>query len=245
MGQPARKSRGEVVQALQEQVRRVEGARRPPLGPVSSGIEALDRLLPARGFQRGTLIEWLAATVGSGAGTLALRAAREACQRGKALVVVDQHRRFYPPAAAAWGIDLDHLIVVFVENTKDHHWVLDQALSCSGVGAVLSWPERLDGKTFRRLQLAAENGGGLGLFVRSAQARDQPSWAEIRLLVEPRVGQAGRHLRIELLRCRGSSSGGSVELEISDETGVIHETSSLHLAAKLAHPATPRRSSGA
>jgi hypothetical protein len=40
-------------------------------------------------------------------------------------------------------------------------------------------------REFRRLQLAAETGGTLGLLVRPAQARDEPSWADLRLLVEP------------------------------------------------------------
>ena len=245
MGQAASQSRGEIVQTLQEQVRKLEGARRPQVAPISCGIGPLDRLLPAGGFQPGTLVEWLAGSAGSGASTLALLAAREACRSGKSLVVVDPQRRFYPPAAAAWGVDLSNSIVICPDNDKDHHWAVDQSLACPGVGAVLCWPERLDGKTFRRLQLAAESGGSLGLLVRPSRARGQPSWAEIRLLVEPRVADTGRRLRVELLRCRGAAGGRAVELNISDGTGKIHEANSLHLASELAHPAAPRRSSGA
>jgi len=43
----------------------------------------------------------------------------------------------------------------------------------------LSWLEA------RRLQLAAEQGGGLGLLIRPEAVRHQPSWADVRLLVEP------------------------------------------------------------
>src|ERR1043165_8071730 len=81
--------------------------------PISTGSPNLDHLLPAGGLRRGTLAEYLAASAGGGAGTLALSAAREACREGRALVVVEPRSeargqrseigggRFYPLAAAA------------------------------------------------------------------------------------------------------------------------------------------------
>ena len=101
----------------------------------------------------------------------------------------------------------------------------DQALRCPAVAATVAWPERLDGRTFRRLQLAAEAGGGLGLLLRPSRARDEPSWAEIRLRVEPLPAagpEAGRRLRVEVLRCRGQAEGQRVELEIDDATRIVH-----------------------
>ena len=57
----------EIVRALGEQVRRLEGAQPvSPEGLVSTGCEALDRLLPGGGLSRGALVEWLAAAPGGG-----------------------------------------------------------------------------------------------------------------------------------------------------------------------------------
>lgn len=217
----------EIVQILSEQVRRLEESRRPAGAWVSSGWGALDRLLPARAFARGTVVEWLARGRGSGAVTLALTAAREACREGGALVVIDRERSFYPPAAARLGIDLANLIVVRPRET-DHAWALDQVLRSPAVAAVLCWPGRWDDHTFRRLQLAAETSGSLGLLLREISVRAEPSWADLRLLVEPLQKKSlpgkslsglsgsgtGRRLRVELLRSRGGMSGGIVELEI-------------------------------
>jgi len=233
----------ELVRALREQIAAIEGARRGGSdGPLSSGCEALDRLLPGRGFRWGTLVEWLAAEGGSGAGTLALYTARQAVREGGALVVLDQARQFYPPAAARLGIELDKMIVVQTPREVDNTWALDQTLRCPAVAAVLAWPEKLDGRTFRRLQLAAEEGGGLGVLVRPQNARHEPSWADVRLLVEPlpaATADAGRRLRIQVLRGRGTTSGGSVEVEIDDETRTVH------LAARLADPTAHPRAAGA
>ncbi len=164
------------VQTLRRQIARIETLRRrPDEPPVSSGCPPLDGILPEGGFHRGTLTEWLADGDGAGATTLAVLAAREACRQGGTLVVVDADGGFYPPAAVRLGIAPGQLLVVRAEQRADHDWALDQALRCPAVAAVLAWPEspagRLDDRTFRRLQLAAEAGGSLGLLVRPAESR--------------------------------------------------------------------------
>jgi protein ImuA len=233
----------QVILALQEQITRLEGARMPGgEALISSGCEALDRRLPHRGFRRGTLVEWLGVEPGSGTETLAFYAAREACRAGGTLVVLDRRREFYPPAAVRLGIEPQAMIVVHALSETDHLWALDQSLRCPSVAAVVAWPERLDGRSFRRLQLAIEQGGGLGLLVRSARARHEPSWADVRLLVEPAPAaspEGWRRLRVEVLRSRGGMSGERVELEVNDETRTVH------LASRLAHPADHRRATGA
>ena len=109
---------------------------------------------------------------------------------GGTLVVVERQRQFYPPAAVWLGIAPRRLLLVHADERADHDWALNQALRCPAVAAVLAWPEtlggRLDDRTFRRLQLAAEESGSLGLFIRPASVRHEPSWADVRWLVEPR-----------------------------------------------------------
>jgi protein ImuA len=186
----------------------------------------LDAILPERGFRGGTLVEWLADGEGTGVVTLALQAACRACRSGGGLVVVDRSREFYPPAAVRLGIEPDRLIVVYPAGKADHDWALDQSLRSGAVAATVAWPDardgQLDGRTFRRLQLAAEEGGGLGLLIRPVAARPLPSWADVRLLVEPLPSTSPyglrRRCRVFLLRCRGGPSDRFVNVEIDDET---------------------------
>ena len=233
------------LEMLREQIARLEQSRwRDHPRPVASGCGPLDRLLPEGGFRRGTLVEWLTRGEGTGVQTLALAAAQEACRHGGALVVVDRRREFYPPAAARLAVDLQNLVVVHVTGQADGAWALDQALRCPGVAAVLAWMERdrgkLDGRTLRRLQLAAEDHGGLGLLIRPEGVRHEPSWADVRLLVEPLPHfNSTRRLRIHLLRCHGAAGGRTVDVEIDDETHTVH------LAARLADPTATRRTAGA
>ena len=237
---------GEAVRQLSDLLARAEQSGQPAVDwqsnnqsesadrSVTSGCGAIDRLLQRNGFLRGSLVEWLGSGAGCGASLLALVAARQACADGGSLVVIDSDRTFYPPTAAVWGIDLQRTIVVRPENNKDAQWALDQALQCEHVAAVLAWPRKLDSYTFRRLQLAAESSGCLGLLVRPLVIRKEPSWADVRLSVAPIMNHGkGWRQRVQLLRCRGRFGTGEIEIEISN-TGEIHETHSGNLAPQLA-----------
>jgi protein ImuA len=182
--------RTRLVAELKEQLQRLEGGKRPAdRMPISTTCRELDQLLPEGGLRRGTLVEWLAPG-GGGAGSLAVAVAAEACRGSGTLVVIDAREQFYPPAAARAGIDLKQTILVRPQSQGDEMWAVDQTLRTGGVAAVLCWIDRLAARDFRRLQLAVETAAGLGLLVRPAAARDEPSWADARFFVTPLAGAA-------------------------------------------------------
>jgi len=205
----------------------------PDVPRLSTGVAPLDGRLPNGGWPRGQLIEWLSQGAGVGAVTLALLAAREACRdRARALLLVDRPGELYAPALAAWGLDLDRTIVVRPTSIQEEQWVLEQALRCPGLGAVLCCKPVLDPRRFRRLSLAAEQGQTLGLLISSAARRREPSWATFRFLVEPCpvAARGQRRLRLHILRCRGGPPGQTLELDLDDATGAVR------LAAEVASP---------
>lgn len=174
------------IEELRDKLRAWENTRRPARAArTSTSCGQLDGLFPEGGVARGALIEWLSEGEAGGAMWLALIAGREACREHGPLVVIDGRGTFYPPAAILAGIDPTRLIVVRVNSARDESWALDQTLRSGGAGAVLCMTDRLTQRGTRRLQLAAEAGGGVGFLVRPAAVRDEPCWAEVRLLIEP------------------------------------------------------------
>jgi len=185
-----------LIDRLRNRIRRVETAGRIDDGVrVSSGCAAIDRLLPVGGYQRGTLVQWLTGG-GQGADYLSLLPAKEACADGGALVVFDPLNQFYPPAAAAIGVNLDNLIILRTQQSANHQqvrkndlwqndllWSIDQSLRCPAVAAVWGPLDHIDERWFRRFQLSAESSGCLGLFVQPICEARQPSWAEVQWLV--------------------------------------------------------------
>lgn len=228
----------------------------------SSGVTAIDRLLPGGGLRHGMLVEWLAERSGCGAATLGLLAAREACRAGGVLVVLDRARTFYPPAAAGWGVDPARLIVVRPRTARDEIWAAVQSLRSPVVAALWTMIDRVNDRDFRRLQLAAEAGRTLGVLVRGNSARGQPSWADVRLSVRARQGEGETRrqgakkgkanqrtslsppLLVSLSHCRGGRAGRSVLVEIDEaahhvrDVAIHHDTHPLSVVTELADPAS-------
>jgi hypothetical protein len=253
--------RSRLVKELRRQVGGLEAAAPQDEVTFSTGTPPLDQMLGAP-LRYGMLIEWLSGLAYSGAATLSLLCAREACRLGGVLVVIDRLQTFYPPAAAAWGIDLDRLLIVRPRGPRDALWAALQSLRSPAVAAVWAPLEKLDSREFRQLQLAAQAGRTLGLLLRPAHIRGQPSWADVRLLLKGgrRKAEGGgrrivfqpafhlppsalRLIDVHILRQRGARPGASILLEINDATHTIQESESPHalplfMASELADPAT-------
>jgi protein ImuA len=100
------------------------------------------------------------------------------------------------------------MVLLRPKSKADALWAFDQALRCTGVGAVWAAWDRLDGRDFRRLQLAAESGRTLGILVRPSSRRGELTWAEVQWEVRPEQGAGGggrgagfRKRRTSVLAC--------------------------------------------
>lgn len=214
-------------------------------GTVSTGLPVLDALLPERGLRRGTVVEWVVDGPGTSVERLALAIVPHALRPQGTCVVVDHRQEFFPPGAAAAGIDLERLAILRPCRLDDALWGTEQALRCPAVDVVVAWDElvprgRSHDRIFRRLQLAAEESGSLGVFLRPAVVQRYVCWGELRVLVNPRAASPPATLvDLTLLHCRGRVQGATLTVEIDDETGAVR------LVPPLAVAATAERATGA
>lgn len=252
------------MQELAREIRTIETAGRPAGSFLSSGCEVMDRCLPGGGWAPGSMIEWIHGgdvhnshampTRGLGTVSLALRVGLQAMAGGKYLVLLDRYRQFYLPGLLGMGFPSERLIVLQPKNDADAIWGMDQALRSPAVGAVVATVHRLDDRVARRLQLATEQGGGLGMLVRDAQAaKRDPSWAEVKWRVRSAMHVRDWQTRwfdLELLRAAGGMTGKRIRVGLDTrgtwiENAAIGEqhgpTGAMHLAAELAKPAYRRR----
>ncbi|MCO6419956.1 hypothetical protein JYK14_27895 [Siccirubricoccus sp. KC 17139] len=169
---------------------------------------AIDQSLPGGGLARAALHEVLAAEPGAAAGFCALLLARS---RGNVLWIAPEPDA-WPPGLARFGLSPADLVLVQARRQVDGLWAMEEALRCPGVaGALLALPGEIDLTAARRLQLAAESGGGLGLLLRP-DAEDGAAGATAALTrwrVGALAGTGSAHdlgdprWSLELLRCRG------------------------------------------
>lgn len=229
------------LRELASALRKLEGRPQARATVVSTGLPSLDALLPDQGLRRGACIEWLVADPGTGVERLALAVVPHVLRPHGTCVIVDHRQEFFPRGAAAVGLDLERLVILRPGGIDDALWGAEQALRSPAVDVVVTWDElvprgRSHDRIFRRLQLAAEDGGSLGVFLRPAVVQRQACWGDLRVLVSPGGEQA---LVLTLLHCRGRFQGTSVTLEIDHETGAVR------LDSPMADPAHPRRAAGA
>ncbi|HUU82704.1 MAG TPA: hypothetical protein VM243_04290 [Phycisphaerae bacterium] len=178
-------ARDDRLRQLRAMLERYQHRRRGGTRPVvPTGLARLDRALPNGGLPGGAVTEILSHLDGAGGTTLALRAAVAAAQSGRAVAVVDAGGDFYPPAMWRLGMQVDRLLVIRVSRPEEVVWAVDQCLRCSAVAAVVAPIRRLDAAASRRLQLAAESGGGLGILLRPDTGR-RHSFAAVQMRVEP------------------------------------------------------------
>lgn len=97
-----------------------------------------------------------------------LFAALAAAQHGQSVLWIGLHRdltSLCPTGLQAW-LRVEDLILVEAVSRGELLWAADQALRADGAFCViLEMPDTLSLKESRRLQLAAEQGGGLGLIL--------------------------------------------------------------------------------
>lgn len=171
-----------------------------PLAPV------IDAGLPWGGLPRAALHEILAADPGAAGGFAALVLARA----GGTILWIAPEPDAWPPGLARFGLSPAELVLVRAPRGQDALWAMEETLRCPAVGAALLVTGDLDLTAARRLQLAAEAGGVLGLLLRS----DEDSAAPTAALTRWRVGAAPSDSQspheigdpawnLDLLRCRG------------------------------------------
>jgi hypothetical protein len=163
------------------------------------------------------------------------------------LAVIERVGGFCPAAAAGLGVSPERMLMVRAETESEWKWAVEQVLRSRAVDVVLTWAGGLEDRVFRRWQLAAERGGGVGMLVRPREVVPDASWASLRVLVGGRGGGGesvpsgrGRSWSVRVLRGglgTGAGRAGDEErevcLELDDETG------GLHLLPRLVRAAPP------
>jgi len=184
-----------------------------------STFAELDAQLPGGGWPLGTLTELIAREPGIGELRLVVPVLRRLTRERKVAILLGPPHVPYAPALAAFGIDLDYLIVVQATQAADRLWAVEQALRSASFGTLLAWlphgrtrPEQL-----RRMQLAAQGTRGPVFLFRDLPAQFEASPAPLRLLLLPRSGQ---RLSVQLLKRRGPVLAQPLLLELPQPPSV-------------------------
>jgi hypothetical protein len=210
----AKQDRAETLRALRQicwgTARRFKSHAADERPRISTGIPALDELLPNRGLEPGSIVEWLAPVDGSGVSILALQGVRPALRRKPVWAVIDRTGEFHPPAVRGWGISLESILWLRPESVADAAWAVEQALRCPAIGMTWFQADSFPIRVFQRFKIAAETGGGIGVLFRPSKATRYASWADVRWLVHPQPAHnhRPRQIEVQLFSATPAATGG-------------------------------------
>lgn len=217
----AHHSRKQTILELQTQIQTWgRGDCRDASACTSTSCGSFDSLLPGHGIREGSLIEWLGEGDVSGVGLVSLVVGRQVCPRGRPVVLIDTRHDLFPLSLSLLGFDLSQLVLVRPDNEREALWACEEALRCDAVGLVWANLDPPNSTSFRRLQLAVESSAGIGFLVRSAQSLRQPSWAEVRLKVQPRPAHCGNPcFRVDVVSSGGQPRCSTTDITIDRQKG--------------------------
>jgi len=206
-----------------------------------TGVAELDELAPGGAMAGGAVHEVLWRKSSPCPTTFALLLARAAQKNGGAVAWCDPDRELYLPALSAAGIDLRRLLLIRCAGRAEQLWALAECMACRGVGATVANVVRLSQVEARRLQLAAERGGGVGVLMRQ-WAPSAPYAAATRWLIEPAAGDEGsQRWQVRLLHGHGGRTGKVLLLEVNRETRAVRAS---EVVADRPAASSPSRATG-
>ncbi len=204
--------------ALRRVIHGIEEAGSPGRPRLPLGVPEIDRALPGGGLRLGSIHEVAGDEAATGFCAALLARAGSGGAPGEApggaregsLLWLARGDDLYAPGLVRYGIGAGQLLVVSgLHRQEDMLWAMEEALRCRAVRGVVAETGRIGLAAGRRLMLAAEGTGVLGLVlsrgVPHGGARRGRGGAGVPVAVSRwRVtGEREARWRVELLRCRG------------------------------------------
>jgi cell division inhibitor SulA/protein ImuA len=184
---------------------------------VATGFADLDAQLPGGGWPRAALTELLVSRPGAGELRLLMPALSLLSQSEKWLVLIAPPHQPYAPGFQLCGVNLASVVVVNTRSDGESLWAAERCLRCGSCAAVLTWAGCGLQAALRRMQLAAEEGKGIGIVFGSTRHAAQPSPAPLRIqLSSHRTG-----LELQVLKRRGGGWAPPLSLELNPQR--IHQ----------------------
>jgi protein ImuA len=182
------------------------------LGPASAvaalDVPAIDAILPWQGLPCGAMHEIEGAALdGAATGFCSVLLARLATD-GRSVLWVCPQDDLYGPGLVRFGLTPERLILVRAHKPAEILWVIEEALRCRGLAAVLGEVSGLSLAASRRLQLAARKSGVTALLLHHrAGAPVTTAVTRWRAVTAGSDAQLTPRWHVELVRCRGLLHG--------------------------------------
>lgn len=163
-------SKKDIINKLRQDILLWEGFTPMPTGEATTiGLGALESAFPNGVFPVGVIHEMICPTLEKAAATSGLMSGLLASlmQQQGVCLWIGTSRKLFPPALTTFNIAPERIIFIDVRNEKEALWVMEEALKCVGLTAVIAEIREINFAQSRRLQLAVESSRVTGFLLRS------------------------------------------------------------------------------
>lgn len=209
----------DIIHQLRKDILALQGFTPLPAGSnFNSGLGKLESAFPQQIFPVGAIHEFIWTDKEAGAATSGFIAGLlSALMRdtGGACMWISNSRKIFPPALKSFGIEPDRIIFIERLREKELCWVMEEALKCNGLAAVVGELQQLSFTASRRLQLAVEKSRVTGFIIKPHSKSLQANACVARWKVSPMPSEFAIDLpvvgyprwKVELLKIRNGKPG--------------------------------------
>jgi protein ImuA len=152
----------------------------------------------------------------------------ELMKRNGICIWINSSAIIFPPALKLFGIDPDRIVFIKVKRQKEILWVMEEALKCDGLAAVVGEISEINFNESRRFQLAVEKSRVTGFVIRNKPRNVNVTACVSRWRISPLPSKLEKDLpgvgfprwKIELLKIRNGKPG-NWKMEYSN--GILYE----------------------
>lgn len=181
-------ARRDIIQKLQKDILIWQGYK-PASASASAqiGLGAIEAAFPGGTFPTRAIHEFItvipeqsAASDGFIAGLLAIM-----MHDGAVCVWVSTSRRLFPASLRTFNVNPERIIFIDVKTEREVLWIMEEAMKCEGLVAVVAELDNLSLIESRRLQLAVEEHGVTGFILRKDGRKMTSTVASARWQISP------------------------------------------------------------
>lgn len=160
--------KNEIIEKLRADMLSMQGFRPVQQGYQGLGLGAIEGAFPQGVFPVGAVHEFVSQRADAHAAATGFISvlAGKLMAKGGVCLWIGQDLPVYPPALKSFGIDPHRVIFVQPAKQEDKLWVMEEALKCESLAAVVAEIPEVSFTQSRRLQLAVEKSHVTGLLHR-------------------------------------------------------------------------------
>lgn len=166
MKTPAEKIK--IAKQLQAKINAMQGLGKISQEPVNSGLAHFAAAFPGNTFPTGAIHEFISYEPADAASTNGFITAvtGKLIKEGGLCLWVAGDRKLFPYGLKHFGLEPDRMIFINAPRPKEALWIIEEALKCEALTAVIAEIKELGFTDSRRLQLAVERSGVTGFIHR-------------------------------------------------------------------------------